>query len=86
MCCSHSVAQVKPASGVLAVILTGMGDDGADGVAALKRNRGYCLVQDETTSAVYGMPLAVVRQGLADEILPLDAIGARIVELVRRSS
>lgn len=67
--------------GVLAVILTGMGCDGAAGVAALKRKGCYCISQDEQSCVVYGMPRAVVERGLSDETLPLDAIAARIAAL-----
>ncbi|HBA84064.1 MAG TPA: chemotaxis response regulator protein-glutamate methylesterase [Verrucomicrobia bacterium] len=70
--------------GILAVILTGMGEDGAAGMAALKRRGCYCLVQDEKTSVIYGMPRAVAERGLADEILPLDAIASRIETLVNK--
>ncbi|MGB0722402.1 MAG: chemotaxis-specific protein-glutamate methyltransferase CheB [Gammaproteobacteria bacterium] len=72
---------------VLSVVLTGMGRDGADGVAALKGvtkgSQGHaCLVQDNATSVVYGMPRAVAERGLADEVLPLEVIGARIRGLI----
>jgi two-component system, chemotaxis family, protein-glutamate methylesterase/glutaminase len=74
----RSVAELAP-RGVLAVVLTGMGDDGAAGVAALKvAAPTYCLVQDAATSVVYGMPAAVAQRGLADEVLPLSQIAARI--------
>lgn len=66
----------------LAVILTGMGEDGADGVRLLRRNGCYCLAQNEETCVVYGMPRAVVESGLADEVLPLNEIAERIKNLV----
>lgn len=64
---------------VLAVILTGMGRDGANGVDALKR-RGwtYCITQDKATCVVYGMPRSVDEKGLSDSSLPLDEIGPKI--------
>ncbi|MBF0177416.1 MAG: chemotaxis-specific protein-glutamate methyltransferase CheB [Magnetococcales bacterium] len=69
---------------VLAVILTGMGRDGAQGVELLKRNhQAWCIAQDQESCVVYGMPRAVVELGLADELLPLDRIGPRILELCR---
>lgn len=64
----------------LAVVLTGMGQDGLRGCEALKGSGGRVLVQDEKTSVVWGMPGAVAREGLADEILPLESMGARIAE------
>jgi len=66
----------------LAVVLTGMGQDGANGVAVLKqKGSNFCLVQDEDSCVVYGMPRSVSERGLADETLSLDSIGARILEL-----
>jgi two-component system, chemotaxis family, protein-glutamate methylesterase/glutaminase len=69
---------------VLAVVLTGMGRDGTDGLTALKAaRRCHCLIQDESSSVVFGMPKAVQEAGLADEVLPGGLIGARINALVR---
>jgi two-component system chemotaxis response regulator CheB len=58
----------------LAVMLTGMGDDGIEGTREIDRRGGTILIQDEATSVVWGMPGAVARAGLADEILPLGCI------------
>ena len=70
---------------VLAIIMTGMGSDGCDGVRTLKRHAAYCLTQSEKTCVVYGMPLAVDEAGLSDERLPLESLAPRIVQLARRS-
>jgi two-component system, chemotaxis family, protein-glutamate methylesterase/glutaminase len=70
--------------GVLGVVLTGMGRDGLDGVQALRPRGLHCIAQDEATSVVWGMPGAVVAAGLADEVLPLDAIAARVDALLRQ--
>jgi len=78
-----SVAQVNP-GGVLAVILTGMGEDGAAGIADLKHGDCWCLAQNEASCVVYGMPRAVVDRNLADEILPLEILGNRITELIQK--
>jgi len=67
---------------ILTVVMTGMGNDGTDGVRVLSRYQSYNLAQDEATCTVYGMPRAVVEEGLADEILPLFRIAQRINELV----
>ncbi len=64
---------------VLGLVLTGMGDDGLQGAAAVKAHGGRIIVEHEETAAVYGMPRAVAEAGLADEALPLD----RIPEAVR---
>ncbi|MBF0423973.1 MAG: chemotaxis-specific protein-glutamate methyltransferase CheB [Magnetococcales bacterium] len=67
---------------ILAVVLTGMGRDGANGVDALKRmGRTYCITQDQKTCVVYGMPRSVDEKGLSDLSLPLDEIGPKIAEL-----
>jgi two-component system chemotaxis response regulator CheB len=66
----------------LAVILTGMGSDGMEGVRAVVENGGAALAQDEASSVVWGMPGAVARAGLAHAILPLDQIGPRILTML----
>lgn len=73
----ESVAQVYRRA-VVAVILTGMGRDGVDGLTAIRAAGGVVIAQDEATSVVYGMPGSAVAAGVADEVLPLDAIAARI--------
>lgn len=70
---------------VVAVILTGMGMDGARGARKLKRAGGRVLAQDERTSVVYGMPRAVAEMGLADDIRPLPDIAAALARMVRTS-
>ncbi|OOG26207.1 chemotaxis response regulator protein-glutamate methylesterase [Thioalkalivibrio denitrificans] len=63
---------------VLAVIMTGMGADGREGVRELREKGARVWAQDEQTSVVYGMPAAVAEAGLADRILPLEQIGPQI--------
>lgn len=65
---------------VLSVILTGMGSDGAKGVEKIKALGGKCLAQDESSSAVFGMPEAVINAGLADSVMALDKIPEEIVK------
>jgi len=60
--------------GLLAVILTGMGADGAEGCRAVAEAGGRFVVQDEATSVVWGMPGAAAKTGLAEAVLPLDQI------------
>ena len=69
---------------VVAVILTGMGNDGREGMRKIKANGGYCIAQDEATCVVYGMPKSVIDAGLADEICPLPQIAHAIEAAVRR--
>jgi two-component system chemotaxis response regulator CheB len=66
-------------SNVLAVMLTGMGSDGAEGMLKLKRKGAKTIAQDETTSVVWGMPQAAVRKGAVDRVLPLDRIPDEII-------
>ncbi|SET95155.1 chemotaxis-specific protein-glutamate methyltransferase CheB [Stigmatella erecta] len=65
----------------VALILTGMGQDGLDGLRELRQGGGRVLAQDEATSVVFGMPGVVIAAGLADAVLPLDAISAHLKEL-----
>lgn len=69
---------------LVAVIMTGMGCDGCDGMREIKKAGGYSIAQDEPTCVVYGMPKAVVDAGLADEIKPVQNIAQAIVEAVKR--
>lgn len=65
--------------GVITVILTGMGDDGASGVAALRAAcPTWCIIQNAATCVVYGMPAAIERRRLEDQILPLRDIAPRL--------
>jgi two-component system chemotaxis response regulator CheB len=77
----RSAAQVF-SSRVLAVVLTGMGQDGLRGCEALADLGASIMVQDEATSVVWGMPGFVAKAGLADAILPLAEIGDAIVRRV----
>lgn len=69
---------------LVGVILTGMGKDGAAGMAKIKAQGGVTIVQDERTSVIYSMPRAVVENGDADYILPLDRIGDAAVQAVTK--
>jgi two-component system chemotaxis response regulator CheB len=75
----NSVAKVYPGK-TLALVLTGMGADGREGARALKQGGSTIWAQDEATSIVYGMPMAVVEAGLADMVLPLPDIGPGLAQ------
>jgi two-component system chemotaxis response regulator CheB len=75
-----SAAQVWGGA-ILALVLTGMGADGARGAAAIVAAGGSIIAQDEATSVVWGMPGAVARAGLCSAVLPLDRIAPKLVEL-----
>ncbi|WP_018015566.1 protein-glutamate methylesterase/protein-glutamine glutaminase [Teredinibacter turnerae] len=63
----------------LAIVLTGMGADGCEGAKLLKSKGAAIWSQDQETSVVYGMPAAVARAGLSDEVLPLDEVCPRLL-------
>ena len=67
----------------LAVVLTGMGQDGLQGCEGIHQAGGQIIVQDEKSSVVWGMPGSVARAGLADKILPLEQLAPEIVRRVQ---
>jgi two-component system chemotaxis response regulator CheB len=79
----RSLAQVYGPR-VLAIMLTGMGSDGKKGCELLKSHGAPILAQDESSSIVWGMPRSVVSAGLADEVLPPEAIAERINQIINR--
>lgn len=68
-------------SGVVAVVLTGMGSDGARGAAAVRKAGGRTLAQDEASSAVFGMPRAAIETGAVDRVLGVEEIAAVLNEI-----
>jgi two-component system chemotaxis response regulator CheB len=68
----------------LGMILTGMGCDGVEGLRSLRAAGGTVFAQDEATSVVFGMPGMAVAEGLADRVLPLDAMAEAMRTLVTR--
>ncbi len=62
----------------LAVLLTGMGRDGAEGCQMIVENGGHTIVEDESTCAVFGMPAAAIELNAADEVIPLGKIATRL--------
>ena len=72
--------------GVLAVILTGMGQDGLRGCEAVVASGGAVIAQDEASSVVWGMPGAVAVAGLCSQVLPLKEIGPAIRRVAARSA
>ena len=71
---------------VIAVVLSGMGVDGAMGLRAVRKMGGTIIVQDEATSQFFGMPGAAIGTGTANFILPLDEIAAALSTLVTSRS
>jgi two-component system chemotaxis response regulator CheB len=65
---------------LLCVVLTGMGFDGRDGARAVRNHGGTVFAQDEASSTIFGMPRAVIEDGLADRVVPLSGMAAAIAE------
>ncbi len=65
---------------VLAVVLTGMGADGREGARLLKQGGSQVWAQDEASCVIYGMPMAIVKAGLADAVYSLDDMGRHLIE------
>jgi two-component system chemotaxis response regulator CheB len=78
----RSVARAYGAAS-LATVLTGMGQDGLEGIRELHAAGGRVLAQDEATSVVYGMPGVVVGAGLAHEVVPLASVAPRLMAALR---
>lgn len=78
----ESVA-VAGGKNVLGVLLTGMGKDGARGMLGIRNCGGYTIAQDEASCVVYGMPKEAVAMGGVDQTLPLDKIGAALLEKIK---
>lgn len=74
-------APVRPGT---AILLTGMGGDGAKGLKSLHDVGWATIAQDEASSVVWGMPRAAMRLGAADEVLPVDEIGTAIMRNMKK--
>ena len=78
-----SVARFWPSKGI-GVLLTGMGRDGAEGLAALRQAGWYTIAQDEATSVIYGMPKAAKELEAADDILPIGEVAPAILRFLSK--
>jgi two-component system, chemotaxis family, protein-glutamate methylesterase/glutaminase len=74
----HSVAQEFGLTSV-GIIMTGMGEDGAEGIGAIKAAGGMTIAQSEDTCVVGGMPRAAMMKGFVQKVLPLDTLGAHLI-------
>jgi two-component system, chemotaxis family, protein-glutamate methylesterase/glutaminase len=79
----RSVAEAYGARAI-GVLLTGMGDDGAAGLAEMKQAGAVTVAQDEASSVVFGMPAEAIRLGAADHVLPLSRIPALLLDELAR--
>lgn len=73
-----SALHAMPAEAVIGVMLTGMGDDGADSMCELKRRGGRTIAQDEASSVIWGMPGELVKRGGANLVLPAGRITSQL--------
>jgi two-component system chemotaxis response regulator CheB len=67
----------------MGIVLTGMGDDGAEGLLAIRQAGGLTLAQDEQTCVVYGMPREAVALDAVDQVLPLDQIALTLDRITK---
>ena len=74
----HSVAQEFGPTAV-GLLMTGMGEDGAEGLGAIKNAGGMTIAQSEDTCVVSGMPRAAILKGYASKIIPLDGVAAHLI-------
>ncbi len=80
----NSVAEEFGAQAV-AVLMTGMGDDGAEGLGAVKKARGMTIAQSEESCVVYGMPKAAIERGYATRVIALDVLAATLQAVCNRT-
>jgi len=72
-------AAASAGANAVGVILTGMGDDGARGLAEMKQAGALTMAQDEASCVVFGMPKEAIALGAADEVVPLSEMPQRIL-------
>ncbi|MFN7504543.1 MAG: CheB methylesterase domain-containing protein, partial [Limnobacter sp.] len=75
--------EVSPRN-IVGIMLTGMGKDGAQAMADMKKAGSYNICQDEASSVVFGMPREAIALGAADEVVPLDQIAKRLLDYLSK--
>ena len=80
----NSLASQQLAAETVALLLTGMGTDGADGLGRLQERGAYTIAQDKASSAIFGMPKAAIDRGAATQVLPLEQIAEVVCRLFAR--
>ncbi|HLG13767.1 MAG TPA: chemotaxis response regulator protein-glutamate methylesterase [Blastocatellia bacterium] len=68
-----------------ALIMTGMGRDGANGIGQIKSSGGYTVAQDKSSCAIFGMPRVAIEKGFIDKVLPLEDLASHLVSVIGRS-
>ncbi|WP_394193432.1 chemotaxis response regulator protein-glutamate methylesterase [Pseudoalteromonas atlantica] len=79
----NSLVNIHPKN-TMAALLTGMGNDGAKGLLALKESGAYTIAQDELTSVVWGMPKAAIELGAANDVLPLEKVAEHLLKKAQK--
>jgi two-component system chemotaxis response regulator CheB len=75
----NSALEVVPAASIIGVLLTGMGNDGATAMTALRRRGGHTIAEAESSAVVFGMPADLIRQGGAELVLPSNVVARQLV-------
>jgi two-component system chemotaxis response regulator CheB len=78
----HSIAKTA-ASNAIGILLTGMGDDGADGLLAMKQAGAFTIAQDEATSVVFGMPRSAIERGAVEVVAAVDDIASIVLSALK---
>jgi two-component system chemotaxis response regulator CheB len=71
------------AKNVIGIIMTGMGDDGARGMAEMKENGAVTIAQDEASCVVFGMPKEAIKRNCVDFVLPLQKNTSKLAEILK---
>jgi two-component system chemotaxis response regulator CheB len=72
-------------SKTMGIVLTGMGNDGIEGMLEIKKKGGYTIAESEDTAVVFGMPSEVIKAGAAGRVLPLSEIPEEIIKLISKT-
>jgi two-component system chemotaxis response regulator CheB len=80
----RSALEVMPAASTVGVLLTGMGNDGANAMAMLRQRGGHTIAEAESTAVVFGMPAELIKLGGAEAVLPASAVSRQLVSWARR--
>lgn len=81
-----SALHAMPANRLTGVLLTGMGHDGAEAMAALRAQGGHTIAEAEATAVVFGMPAELIRRGGAEVVVPADRVASQLLSWARRAT
>lgn len=80
----ESVLDTYGGENVIGVLMTGMGDDGADAMVKIRNDGGFTIAEDESTAVVFGMPREAIERGGAEKVLPSYKIADAIIKAIRK--